>query len=102
MGKLKTVLASFVALLPISAIAQGPSSALRPETGTKNFAALNKKALAGDTRSQLQLGIAFEFGHGVDKNLEYEIRTRALRDCGNRQQREERQDSFQLPHTPTR
>ena len=69
MGKLKTVLA-FVVLSPISAIAQGPSSDLMPEKATGNFAALNKKALAGETRSQLQLGIAFEFGQGVDKNFE--------------------------------
>jgi TPR repeat protein len=69
MGNLKIVLA-FVALLPISAIAQGPSSALRPKTGNEDFAALRKKALAGDTRSQLRLGIAFEFGQGVDKNFD--------------------------------
>jgi len=69
LGKLKTVLA-FLALLSISAIAQGPSSDLILEKATRNCATLNKKALAGDTRSQLQLGIAFEFGQGVDKNLE--------------------------------
>src|ERR1700751_2845988 len=55
---------AFVALPPISTIAQGPSSDLMREKASGNFAALNKKALAGDTRSQLRLGIAFEFGQG--------------------------------------
>jgi hypothetical protein len=70
METVKSLIRLFVALLPISAIAQGQSSALMPEKASGNFAALNKKALAGDTRSQLQLGIAFEFGQGVDKNFE--------------------------------
>jgi TPR repeat protein len=69
MGTVKILTTLFVALLPISATAQGTSSGLIPEKASANFAALNKKALGGDTRSQLRLGIAFEFGQGVDQNL---------------------------------
>src|ERR1700686_2557834 len=61
---------AFLALLPVSAIAQTPNSGLIPEKLSGDMAALSKKALAGDTRAQLQLGIAFEFGQGVDKNFD--------------------------------
>jgi uncharacterized protein len=72
MGKFKIGLRAlaFVALLPVSAIAQTPSSGLIPEKVSGDMAALSKKALAGNTRAQLQLGIAFEFGQGVDKNFD--------------------------------
>ena len=43
---------------------------LAAEKVRRDMAALNDKALAGDTQAQLQLGIAFEFGQGVDKNLD--------------------------------
>jgi hypothetical protein len=68
MGKAKILLA-FVALLPVCAIAQTPSSAIMPKTNG-DIAELSRKAVSGDTRAQLQLGIAFEFGQGVDKNIE--------------------------------
>lgn len=69
MGKAKILLA-FVAWLPVCAVAQTPSSAIMPEKTNGGITELSRKAVAGDTRAQLQLGIAFEFGQGVDKNIE--------------------------------
>src|SRR5579872_4185048 len=68
MANAKLALA-FMALLPVCAIAQSSSPALTLEKGNLDVAALNKKALAGDPRAQLLMGIAFEFGQGVDRNL---------------------------------
>ena len=76
MGKVGTYLRTcawvsvFVALLQVSAIGQTVGPGLAAEKVRRDMAALNDKALAGDTQAQLQLGIAFEFGQGVDKNLD--------------------------------
>jgi len=64
----------FAALLALSASAQTLNSESAQEKADAQLAALNKKALAGDTWAQLQLGIAFEFGQGVEKNLEQAMR----------------------------
>lgn len=69
MGKARILLA-FVAWLPVCTVAQTPSSAVIPEKTNGGITELSRKAAAGDTRAQLQLGIAFEFGQGVDKNIE--------------------------------
>src|SRR5260370_17682958 len=60
----------FVALLSVSASSQTLTSGPLPETTNGQVVELSKKALSGDTRAQLLLGIAFEFGQGVDKNLD--------------------------------
>jgi TPR repeat protein len=60
----------FAAVLSVSASAQTLSSRPVPEKHNAQLAALSKKALAGDTRAQLRLGVAFEFGQGVDKNVD--------------------------------
>jgi hypothetical protein len=49
---------AFVALLPVCGIAQSSGSAQIPAKANANVAALSKKALAGDTLAQLQLGTA--------------------------------------------
>ena len=59
---------AFVTLLSAPAIAQTSGSSPDPERAGGNLAELNKKALQGNTRAQLQLGLAFEFGDGVEKN----------------------------------
>jgi TPR repeat protein len=64
---------AFAALIPVSAIAQSPGSGAAPEKLSGHVADLSKKALAGDTKAQLRLGIAFEFGQGVDKNVDEAI-----------------------------
>ena len=64
------VLAAFAS---VSALAQIPSSGPVPEKLHRRTEALSKRALAGDTEAQLRLGIAFEFGQGVDKNLDEAI-----------------------------
>ena len=61
------------AIASVSAVAQTPSSEPVPERLNHRMEALSKKALAGDTVAQLRLGIAFEFGQGVDKNLDTAI-----------------------------
>jgi len=69
MERLEILLTLFVVLLPIPGFAQGTGSAVIPEKASANVTALTRRALNGDTRSELRLGIAFEFGQGVDKNL---------------------------------
>jgi TPR repeat protein len=69
-GLAALVLAAFAS---VSAVAQTPSSEPVPERLSRRVEALSKKALAGDTAAQLRLGIAFEFGQGVDKNLDEAI-----------------------------
>ena len=64
---------AFAALIPACATAQTPSSGGVSERLSGHVADLNKKALAGDTKAQLRLGIAFEFGQGVDKNVDKAI-----------------------------
>jgi len=59
----------FAALLSVSSSAQTLSSVALSEKPDSQLAALSKKALAGDTQAQLRMGIAFEFGQGVDQNL---------------------------------
>jgi uncharacterized protein len=57
-------------LLSICASAQSPNSGSTPEKLSGQLATLNKKALAGDTKAQLRMGLAFEFGQGVARNLD--------------------------------
>lgn len=64
----------FAAFLSVSASAQTLSSAPVREKLNGQLAELRKKALAGDTKAQLRMGLAFEFGQGVDKNLENAMR----------------------------
>ena len=59
----------FAALLLPCAFAQTPGSGANSEKLTGHVAELKKKALAGDTKAQVQLGIAFERGQGVGKNV---------------------------------
>jgi len=75
-GKIRTYLRAcawvsvFVPLLRVSAIGQSVGPGLGAKKLRTDMGALSNKALAGDTQAQLQLGIAFEFGQGVDKNLD--------------------------------
>lgn len=64
----------FVVVLAVSASAQSTPSAQIPEKLTGQLAALSKKALAGNTRAQLRMGLAFEFGNGVDKDAREAMR----------------------------
>jgi len=73
MGNAKLVLA-FMALLPVCATAQSSGPALAPEKVNADVAALNRKALAGDPRAQLLLGMAFEFGQGVERSIDEAMR----------------------------
>lgn len=59
-----------VALLCISASAQILNSGSAPEKLNDQVAALSKKALDGDTNAQLRMGLAFEFGQGVERDLD--------------------------------
>lgn len=54
--------------LGVSSSAQTPDSETEPEKLTSRMESLNKRALAGDTKAQLQIGLAYEFGDGVTKN----------------------------------
>ena len=58
------------ALLSVSASSQTPNSGSVQEGVNGQLSALNKKALAGDTKAQLRMGLAFEFGQGVAKDLD--------------------------------
>src|SRR5579859_4424197 len=58
----------FAALLLPCAFAQTPGSGANSEKLTGHVAKQKKKALAGDTKAHVQLGIAFERGQGVEKN----------------------------------
>lgn len=62
----------FAALLAVSASAQTPNLASESvsEKLSGRLSALSKKALAGDTKAQLRMGLAFEFGQDVDKSLD--------------------------------
>ena len=68
--KIRLYLLAFAALISISAIAQTPGSEAAPAKLSGRAGELKKKALAGDTKSQLRLGLAFEFGDGVARNLD--------------------------------
>jgi TPR repeat protein len=68
--KIRLSLLTFAALISASAIAQTPGSEAAPAKLSGHAAELKKKALAGDTKAQLRLGIAFEFGEGVGRNLD--------------------------------
>lgn len=76
MSTFNTVLRAvgFAAFLTVSVSAQTLSSRTFPEKPDSHLASLTKKALAGDTWAELQLGIAFEFGQGVDRNLDEAMR----------------------------
>jgi TPR repeat protein len=71
MDGIKSVLQvlAFTAFLTVSASAQSLSSGPVPEKLNGQLAALSRKALAGDIKAQLRMGLAFEFGDGVDKNV---------------------------------
>jgi len=61
---------SIAALISTSAIATKPWFGRQPHETECHAAELKKKALAGDTKAQLRLGIAFEFGEGVARNVD--------------------------------
>lgn len=63
---LTTMLVGFVSL---SVSAQSANTGASPARTDAQLGALSRKAAAGETRAQLQLGLAFEFGQGVDKNI---------------------------------
>src|ERR1051326_3033312 len=65
---------ALAASLGASASAQSLGSAALPDKMSDQLEALSKKALEGDTNAQLRMGLAFEFGQGVDKNLEEAMR----------------------------
>ena len=67
-------LLTIAALLATSASAQGIGSLPAPESPGGRLEALSKKALGGDTKAQLRMGLAFEFGEGVQKDLEQAMR----------------------------
>jgi len=64
------VLATFVSH-PASGQTLNPQA--NPGNVNPQVETLNRKALGGDTRAQLLLGMAFEFGQGVEKDLEEAI-----------------------------
>jgi len=64
----------FAVLLAVSTSAQTLNSELIPEKLSGELAALSKKALAGDTNAQLRMGLAFEFGQGVDRDVDKAMR----------------------------
>ena len=68
--KFRLAITALSAFVSHAALAQ----TLTPQSVTANVSSqvevLSRKALEGDTRAQLQLGIAFEFGQGVEKNLD--------------------------------
>jgi uncharacterized protein len=68
--KIRFYLLAFAALLSASAVAQTPGSEATPAKLGRRLAELKKKALAGDTKAQLRLGIAYEFGEGVSRNVD--------------------------------
>jgi TPR repeat protein len=76
MGTLNRLLRvlGFAAFLAVSASAQTLNSGLPLDKVDPQLAAINKKALAGDPRAQLLLGIAFEFGQGVERSLDEAMR----------------------------
>lgn len=59
----------FTALVAVSASSQTLDPPPTQEKPNVHLAALNKKALAGDTKAELQMGLAYEFGQGTDKNI---------------------------------
>jgi uncharacterized protein len=71
MGLLNIVLPTLVlgGLLPVSVIAQTPGPAQAHDKSNVDVADLIKRAQGGNTRAQLQLGIAYEFGEGTKKDL---------------------------------
>lgn len=63
-------LVGFAALLSVSAYGQAPNSLPVPEQLSGHLQELSKRALDGDTKSQLRMGLAYEFGDGVAKDLD--------------------------------
>jgi TPR repeat protein len=61
---------ALMALIAVSSLAQTSNSAPHPERLTGRMEALSKRAVAGDTRAQLQMGLAYEFGDGVAKDMD--------------------------------
>ena len=62
------------ALLSVSVFAQTSSTGMLPHKVDGHLADLSKKALEGDTNAQLRMGVAFEFGQGVDRDLDQAMR----------------------------
>jgi TPR repeat protein len=60
-------------LLSNLGLAQTPVSVHVPDSANPEVADLGKKALEGNTKAQLRLALAFEFGQGVQKNLKEAI-----------------------------
>jgi TPR repeat protein len=54
----------------ISLLGQKPETAPLAESAHGRLEELSKKALAGDTKAQLQMGLAYEFGNGAEKNID--------------------------------
>jgi TPR repeat protein len=71
MGKLKVVCSgvAFLAFLAVSVSPQTLSSAPDQAKLNGHLSELMKKALSGDPKAQLRMGLAFEFGQGVAKDL---------------------------------
>lgn len=65
---LHTLFAALVFTAP--SLAQTRNSASEPEKLSGRIDALSKRAQAGDTRAQLQIGLAYEFGDGVAKDAD--------------------------------
>ena len=63
-------LLGFAALLSVPAFGQTPNSTTVPEKLGGRLEELNKRALDGDTKAQLRMGLAYEFGDGVEKDLD--------------------------------
>lgn len=70
MGRIKIGVCALAAaaLFAIPASAQNASSASTPPKSSGHLENLSKKARAGDTKAQLRMGLAFEFGQGVQKD----------------------------------
>lgn len=72
MCKLKLAQHLLVPALFVSAalFAQTPDSSSPPRQLHGRLEELSKRALAGDTRAQLEVGLAYEFGNGVGKDMD--------------------------------
>ena len=63
-------LLGFAALLSVSTFGQTPNSTPVPDKLSGRLQELNKRAINGDTKAQLRMGLAYEFGDGVAKDLD--------------------------------
>jgi hypothetical protein len=63
-------LLGLAALLSVSAFGQTRNSTPVPEKLSGRLEELNKRAIDGDTKAQLRLGLAYEFGDGAAKDMD--------------------------------